>query len=358
MHPKTPQNQPDVFQGDQKSFPLPYEDNAISSPPISNLESKIQQPLHQSQTDNLFTTIAFSIYVMIIGCFFGAFILFFVLLVIKPTYAFSYLTLYSGLGIVVYGLGFIAWKVKIRSKLVNKQNHYQPAIFQQQVKSYLITFFVVNFLAYILLAWFLMILLGTFNGFGINFIDRGPNDVIIAFGEKGFLNQIRIYGLILFYTTLFVSLTIFLLYRWYKKWKTKANKILSNRRQTIAQAYNQSSSHLSPPPSSSTTPTNPVNQTNLTNPSKPSLQQLPLKDNDQKSSQLGNERITNNFGHEQKMVVSGDDQQLPTNPPSPPYITKTVGYESEFSQKMSWRNRQMRCQMQKKLVSNYVAHLK
>lgn len=62
-----------------------------------------------------------------------------------------------------------------------------------------------------------MILLGTFNGFGINFIDRGPNDVIIAFGEKGFLNQIRIYGLILFYTTLFVSLTIFLLYRWYKK---------------------------------------------------------------------------------------------------------------------------------------------
>lgn len=85
---------------------------------------------------------------------------------------------------------------------------------------------------------------------------------------------------------------------------------------------------------------------------------MPLKDNDQKSPQLGNERITNNFGYEQKMVVSGDDQQLPTNPPSPPYITKTVGYESEFSQKMSWRNRQMRCQMQKNLVSNYVAHLK
>lgn len=82
-------------------------------------------------------------------------------------------------------------------------------LIQQNYKKRLLAYLIGTSAFYFLVCWFMMIMLGSFNGFGIKFID---NPQIGAFGEIKDLNQMRIHGYILFYVFFFVFLISFLIF--------------------------------------------------------------------------------------------------------------------------------------------------
>lgn len=182
---------------------------------------------------NLFEMIGSVSYIALIGTFFAAFILFLVLVILKPLVVFSNFTFYTAIGLVVYTISFLLWKFATKPKVGNTSDLAKAKVLiQQNYKKRLLAYLIGTSAIYFLVCWFMMIMLGSFNGFGIKFID---NPQIGAFGEIKDLNQMRIHGYILFYVFFFVFLISFLIFWVFTNWKKEANKILTKRRKMIAQ---------------------------------------------------------------------------------------------------------------------------
>ncbi|WP_391591966.1 hypothetical protein MCAV_01250 [[Mycoplasma] cavipharyngis] len=204
-----------------------------------NLSSNNKEFKNEKIKEKLFFIVIRDIvYKIFIGCFLGAFILFFTFAILYNTSTYVNLAFYSGLGLITFLLSYLISIFWVR-KLVKNQDPNNNQI----VKKSLIISTIVTVLIYFLLAWLLMILIGTFNGFGIAFANT-TNSVNAFSEESENFYSIKVTGFILFYITIAAAIFIFLGYWFYLRFKNKANVIFNARRKQIQKVRDEAQKRI------------------------------------------------------------------------------------------------------------------
>ncbi|MDQ0513773.1 putative membrane protein [Mycoplasmoides fastidiosum] len=177
----------------------------------------------QKNERSFFLTITDITFRSFIGLFLGAFILFLILAILYNLQVYVNFAFYTALGLVVFLIGYFLLLIWNSRKIRATEE-----TIDQRLKINLIIGIISTVLAYFIIAWLLMIFIGSFNGFGITF---ASNNQVLALTSDPYTT--KVIGFILFYVFVTLSLLIFITYTGYLRFKDKANFTFNARRKMV-----------------------------------------------------------------------------------------------------------------------------
>lgn len=186
---------------------------------FKNLNLKFKE----NNNSNFFITINNIVFRSFIGIFLFCFILLLMLALVYNTYIYVNFAFYTGLGLVVYLIGHLI------SFIIQKKLAIGDSVeSDKKQKNFFIRSIFLTSIFYLLLAWFFMILIGSFNGFNLYF---ASNSDVLAFTDNLFAT--KTVGFILFYLTVSLTFVVLTVHIIFVRFKRKANFTFNIRRKMV-----------------------------------------------------------------------------------------------------------------------------